>query len=391
MVIYNEGTQLLGRRQSRHRPVRRQHRRLADGRGQVARGQEAFRRLKYAPFPVVAAPSGMALGGGCEFCLHCDAIQAHAETYIGLVEVGVGRGPGLGRLQGAADAAGCSIRSAAAGRCRRSARCSRPSAWPQVAKSAAEAQGTCWSLRDGDGITMNRDRLLADAKAKALAPGRRATRHRHRSELPCPGRTGASRWTLAVDDFPAMGNATAHDVVVVYELAKVLSAATPTSPSRSAKTSCSRLSAQAFMEPASSIRATLARMEHMLETGKPFEELITVAMTTYSAPLRDMRFVFHELFGGEPLQQLRGYEEVTPDLVDAVLEEGGKFCRERARPAQQHRGREGCRLRERRGAHAHRVSGSLRPFAEGGWSALSCAPQYGGQGLPNAFTWRSTR
>ena len=59
-------------------------------------GQHAYKTLKYAPFPVVAAPAGMALGGGCEILLHSDAIQAHAETYTGLVEVGVGLIPGWG-------------------------------------------------------------------------------------------------------------------------------------------------------------------------------------------------------------------------------------------------------------------------------------------------------
>ena len=63
---------------------------------QIYEGQQAFKAMKYAPFPVVGAPSGMALGGGCEILLHCDAVQAHAETYMGLVEVGVGVVPGWG-------------------------------------------------------------------------------------------------------------------------------------------------------------------------------------------------------------------------------------------------------------------------------------------------------
>ena len=70
----------------------------------VAQGQTTYRMLKYAPFPVVGAPSGMALGGGCEILLHCDAVQAHAETYVGLVEVRRRPHPGLGRLQGDAAA-----------------------------------------------------------------------------------------------------------------------------------------------------------------------------------------------------------------------------------------------------------------------------------------------
>ncbi|NOS75928.1 MAG: 3-hydroxyacyl-CoA dehydrogenase, partial [Methyloglobulus sp.] len=62
----------------------------------IKTGQQTYQRLKYASFPVVAAPSGLALGGGCEILLHCDAVQAHAELYMGLVEVGVGLIPGWG-------------------------------------------------------------------------------------------------------------------------------------------------------------------------------------------------------------------------------------------------------------------------------------------------------
>ena len=130
-------------------------------------GQQTYKLLKYAPFPVVGAPSGMALGGGCEILLHCDAVQAHAETYMGLVEVGVGVVPGWGgskelltrwslnnkRPGGPMPAVGKVFEMISTA---------------QVAKSAAEAREMLF-LRERDGITMNRDRLLAEAKAKALA------------------------------------------------------------------------------------------------------------------------------------------------------------------------------------------------------------------------------
>src|SRR6185437_15877490 len=64
--------------------------------GGETRGQNAYKAAKYAPFPVVSAPSGMALGGGCEILLHSAAVQAHAESYLGLVETGVGLVPGWG-------------------------------------------------------------------------------------------------------------------------------------------------------------------------------------------------------------------------------------------------------------------------------------------------------
>ncbi|MBP8845991.1 MAG: 3-hydroxyacyl-CoA dehydrogenase/enoyl-CoA hydratase family protein, partial [Thermoanaerobaculia bacterium] len=122
----------------------------------IAEGQRVYKALKYAPFPVVGAPSGMALGGGCEILLHCDAIQAHAESYIGLVEVGVGVVPGWG---------GCKEMLA-----RWIANPKRPGGpMPPVAKvfemistaqvgTSAEEAREMLILREGDGITMNRDR-----------------------------------------------------------------------------------------------------------------------------------------------------------------------------------------------------------------------------------------
>ncbi len=132
----------------------------------VAQGQATYRMLKYAPFPVVGAPSGMALGGGCEILLHCDAVQAHAETYMGLVEAGVGLIPGWG---------GCKEmlqRWFTLGRLPRGpmppiGKVFETISTATVGKSAAEAKELLY-LKPGDGVTMNRYRLLADAKQRAL-------------------------------------------------------------------------------------------------------------------------------------------------------------------------------------------------------------------------------
>src|SRR5271166_6481691 len=133
----------------------------------IAGGQQVYKAMKYAPFPVVSAPAGMALGGGCEILLHADAIQAHAESYIGLVEPGVGLIPGWG---------GCKemlTRWATAGALPKGPMPAVGKAFEiistaAVSKSASEARDFLF-LRPTDGVTMNRDRLLADAKAKALA------------------------------------------------------------------------------------------------------------------------------------------------------------------------------------------------------------------------------
>ena len=137
---------------------------------QVAGGQAAYKALKYAPVPVVGAPSGMALGGGCEILMHCSAVQAHSETYMGLVEVGVGLLPGWG---------GCKELLARWQADPKLPRGPMPAvakafeiiSTAQVSKSAAQARGLGF-LRPTDQVTMNRDRLLYDAKQRVLALGR---------------------------------------------------------------------------------------------------------------------------------------------------------------------------------------------------------------------------
>jgi 3-hydroxyacyl-CoA dehydrogenase len=114
----------------------------------------------------VTAPAGRALGGGCEITLHSSAVQAHAETYMGLVEVGVGVIPGWGGCKEllAANWKTRSCRAAGAA----VATAFQTISTAQVSKSAAQAKDLLY-LRETDGITMNRDRLLADAKARALS------------------------------------------------------------------------------------------------------------------------------------------------------------------------------------------------------------------------------
>jgi 3-hydroxyacyl-CoA dehydrogenase len=232
----------------------------------VARGQKVYRKLKHSPFPVVAAPSGMALGGGCEVCLNADAVQAHAETYIGLVEVGVGVIPAW---TGSTELLTRWVQNKRrpGGPMPPLAQTFETIGMAKVAKSAFEAKELLF-LRDGDGITMNRDRLLADAKAKALAL---VSDYRPPATAPLalPGPSGRIALEMAVDALRLKGVATPHDEVVAKQLAIVLSGgenADITEPV--ADEDLLKLERQAFMtlvrQP-----ATLARIEHMLDTGKP--------------------------------------------------------------------------------------------------------------------------
>jgi 3-hydroxyacyl-CoA dehydrogenase len=232
----------------------------------IAEGQRVYKALKYAPFPVVGAPSGMALGGGCEILLHCDAIQAHAESYIGLVEVGVGVVPGWG---------GCKEMLA-----RWITNPKRPGGpMPPVAKvfemistaqvsTSAEEAREMLILREGDGITMNRDRLLADAKAKALALLEAGYEPPAEPVFQLPGPSAKAALDLAVAGFRASGAATPHDEVVAGKLACILSGGDTDITDTVSEDELYRFEREAFLEL---VRhpATLARIEHMLATGKP--------------------------------------------------------------------------------------------------------------------------
>jgi 3-hydroxyacyl-CoA dehydrogenase len=231
----------------------------------VKSGQEAFTAIKYAPFPVVGAPSGLALGGGCEILLHCDAVEAHAELYMGLVETGVGLIPAWG---------GCKemlLRAFADARSPRGpvapvARIFEAISTATVSKSAQEARDLLF-LRPGDGITMNRDRLLYAAKEKALALAENyAPPEPPLLQLPGPG--GRAALDMAIGQYCRLGKATAYDAVVAGALADVLTGGDTDLSAPLAEPDVLALERKAFM---SLVRRepTLARVAHMLETGKP--------------------------------------------------------------------------------------------------------------------------
>ncbi len=232
----------------------------------VAEGQKVYTALKRAPFPVVAAPSGLALGGGCEILLASDAVQAHAESYIGLVEAGVGVVPAWG---------GCKELLARYAHAPKRPKGPIPPVaaafetigLAKVAKSAFEAKELGF-LRGSDHITFNRERLLADAKKKALSlvEGYQPPAP---LDLFLPGPSGKASLAFALRDLFAKGVATEHDMVVASELAEVL-----TGGPKADFTEATSEDAVLKMERAAFMRlvktpGTLARVEHTLETGKP--------------------------------------------------------------------------------------------------------------------------
>ncbi len=231
----------------------------------VATGQKAYQDMKYAPFPVVAAPSGLALGGGCEILLHASAVQAHAESYIGLVECGVGVLPAWG---------GCTAmlerwqtdKMFPKGPMPAPSKVFETVSTATVAKSAAEAKELKF-LRESDGITMNRDRLLADAKARALAMAENYTAPKP-IDLTLPGPSGKVAMEMAVEGFAKRGMATRHDTVVSAALAEVLTGGDADHIEPVSQARLLELEREGFMKLIRT-NATLDRIEHVLETGRP--------------------------------------------------------------------------------------------------------------------------
>ena len=231
----------------------------------VSGGQKAYKALKYAPFPVVAAPFGMALGGGCEICLHADAVQAHAETYIGLVECGVGLIPGWGGC-GEMITRVAENPKAPKGPMPAVAKAFEVISTATVAKSAAHAQEIGY-LRRSDGVTMNRDRLLADAKARALALAEGYVAPQP-PVFHLPGAGGRAALDMAVQGFRTRGLATPYDEVVAGKLAHVLTGGAADLTDTVSEADLLALEVEQFMTLVRDGR-TQARVEHMLETGKP--------------------------------------------------------------------------------------------------------------------------
>lgn len=223
----------------------------------VEKGQQTFKALKFAPFPVVSAASGLALGGGAEITLHSDAVQAHAELSIGLVETKIGIVPGWG---------GCKemlLRFSETLPPLDAARAAFSLIFGAKTSGSAYEARNLGLLRPTDGVTMNRERLIADAKARALdlLAG---------YEPPAPktvtvtGKEGFAALTAALET----EGVTPHDKVVGAALARVLTGGDAASGAALDEDALLALERDAFLDLLETPE-TVARIRHMLETGKP--------------------------------------------------------------------------------------------------------------------------
>jgi 3-hydroxyacyl-CoA dehydrogenase len=232
----------------------------------VADGQNTYAALQHAPFPVVSAPAGLALGGGTEILLHSDAVVASAESYIGLVEVGVGIIPGWGGCKEMLLRHVAPVQTDPAKAMAATGQVFQTIATTRTSTSAADAKAIGY-LRDSDGVTMNRDRLLADAKARALSLVSGYAPPAARSVV-LSGARGKAMLMASVAAMAAAGKVTPHDQVVADHLATVLTGADTDGKTPLDETALLTLERAHFMHLAHT-PGSLARIEHMLVTGKP--------------------------------------------------------------------------------------------------------------------------
>jgi 3-hydroxyacyl-CoA dehydrogenase len=241
--------------------------------------------IKYASKPVVAAPQGMALGGGCEVSLHSAKIQAAAEAYIGLVEAGVGLIPGGGgtkemmiRANEHAGGAGSSTSSSPESDLdlfHALKPVFEAIAMAKVGTSAEECRDLGY-LRREDGVSMNRDRLVADAKEAALALVRGGYKPlaatwqegAQTTQIKVLGEQFLAGAKLAIHMMLRGGYASEYDAHVGRKLANILAGGALTSPQMVSEQYVLDLEREAFVSLCGE-KKTQERIAHTLKTGKP--------------------------------------------------------------------------------------------------------------------------
>src|SRR5271154_1890934 len=234
----------------------------------VRQFQRVNMAIKYAPRPIVAAPQGMALGGGCEVPLHAARIHAAAETYVGLVETGVGLIPGGG---GTKEMLIRANEHSAGGEDLDLFHALKPVfeniAMAKVSSSGEEARSLGY-LRPSDLIAMNRDRQIADAKQTALALLRAGYHPPAPAQIRVLGEEFLTGAKLAIHMMIRGGYASEYDGVVGRKLANILAGGAVTAPQLVPEQYVLDLEREAFVSLCGE-RKTQERIAHTLKTGKP--------------------------------------------------------------------------------------------------------------------------
>ncbi|MFN2454692.1 MAG: 3-hydroxyacyl-CoA dehydrogenase/enoyl-CoA hydratase family protein [Pyrinomonadaceae bacterium] len=232
--------------------------------------QNAMMSLRYSSKPVVVAPFGLAIGGGCEMALHADRVRAAAETYIGLVEVGVGIIPAGGGtkelLLRGMDSIPKNMTDADPFPYLK--RAFETIALAKVATSAEESRELGF-LQEDDSISMNADRLIADAKQEVLALASTGyTEPQPRTDILALGESALATLKLGIHQMKRGGFISDYDTLIGEKLARILTGGDLNHSTRVSEQYLLDLEREAFLSLVGE-RRTQERMAHMLKTGKP--------------------------------------------------------------------------------------------------------------------------
>ena len=229
--------------------------------------QNTIMRVRHSAIPVVVAPHGMTLGGGCEMTMHADQVQASAESYIGLVEVGVGLIPAGGgtkemtlRVSDSLEEGDIELNTLQ--------NAFMNIATAKVSTSAEEARGLHY-LRERDRITMNQDRLLADAKESVLALAEQGySQPVHRQDIKVQGKSGMAMFLAGVYGMHQGRYISDHDKKIAEKIAYVMCGGELSYPQRVSEQYLLDLEREAFLS-LSGEKKTLERIQSLLQGGKP--------------------------------------------------------------------------------------------------------------------------
>ena len=230
--------------------------------------QNATMALRYADVPVIVAPAGLALGGGCEIVLHADRVQAAAESYIGLVEAGVGLIPAGGGTKEMVARAAEQMPPGSTDFLPPIQRAFEAIGFAKVSASAPDAR-RLGLLRPIDAITMNRERLIADARARALqrvAEGYQPPAPR--TAIPVGGDAVLAPLKLGIHLAWRAGRISDHDALIGRKLATIMAGGLLPHPSTVTEQQLLDLEREAFLSLVAE-RKTQERIQHTLKTGKP--------------------------------------------------------------------------------------------------------------------------
>lgn len=230
--------------------------------------QKTTMRLRYSSIPTIVAPHALTLGGGCEMCLHADKVQATAESYIGLVELGVGLIPGGGGTKEMALRASDEFKE---GRIEEEPLKDRfmTVAMAKVSTSAHEAYDLGILRKGHDEITMNLSRQIADAKRSVLLMADEGySRPVERKDIKVLGRTGLGMLLTGVHSMRFANYISDHDAKIAGKLAYVMCGGDLSESALVSEQYLLDLEREAFLSLAGE-RKTLERLQSVLKTGKP--------------------------------------------------------------------------------------------------------------------------